>query len=214
MALTEKQAKWVDIAQWCLIFILIAICASICISKHRQQPKNEGGNDSVYTVIYNSQKIEELKKKNKALYDSLMVERNKKPESAIEIRYKYKYKTDTVTVDKFALREDSVYEYVSDNDTIRTEIGVKATDLKWVNVNATINDKFTIITRTDGNSNETTIGHSDNVEITGVDVWHKKKTFKDRFTVGPQVGVGWGFINNKPDVYVGVGVTVKLGKLK
>lgn len=214
MAVTERQRKCIDIVQWVLIFILIGICAVICAKNHRKQPQTEKGNDSVYTVIYESQKIEELKKKNKALYDSLVVERNKKPESAIEIRYKYKYKTDTVTVDKFALNEDSVYEYSSDNDTIKTEIALNAKDLKWVSVNATINDKFTIINRTDGNSNETTIGHSGNVEIVGADVWHKKKTFKDRLSIGPQVGVGWGFINNKPDIYVGIGGTIKLGKLK
>lgn len=36
------------------------------------------------------------------------------------------------------------------------------------------------------------------------------KKFKDRFHISPQLGVGYGLINKKPDVYVGFGVSYEL----
>lgn len=36
------------------------------------------------------------------------------------------------------------------------------------------------------------------------------KTFKDRFHISPQVGVGYGFINKKVDVYAGIGLSFDL----
>lgn len=36
------------------------------------------------------------------------------------------------------------------------------------------------------------------------------KTFKDRLHISPQVGVGYGFINKKVDVYAGIGLSFDL----
>lgn len=38
----------------------------------------------------------------------------------------------------------------------------------------------------------------------------KKKTFKDRFHIQPQVGVGYGLFNKKIDTYVGIGIGVDI----
>ena len=38
----------------------------------------------------------------------------------------------------------------------------------------------------------------------------KKKPFKDRIKVIPNVGVGYGLINKKPDIYIGVGIGYEL----
>lgn len=38
----------------------------------------------------------------------------------------------------------------------------------------------------------------------------RKKTFKDRFHIEPQVGFGYGLTNKKADIYVGVGLGVDL----
>lgn len=38
----------------------------------------------------------------------------------------------------------------------------------------------------------------------------KKKTFKDRFHIQPQVGVGYGLFNKKIDAYVGIGIGVDI----
>ena len=38
----------------------------------------------------------------------------------------------------------------------------------------------------------------------------RKKTFKDRFHIQPQVGVGYGLFNKKVDAYVGIGLGVDI----
>ena len=218
MKLTEKQKKYIDVAQWILVVLLLIICAVVYVGKKHGEDEKDIKKEETYIKIYESQKISELKKKNKALYDSLKVLSEYKPESAIEIRYKYKYKTDTLKVTQFIAKADSVnvgdslYTYVNDNDTIRTEVNISARKLNWTTVNATIKEKFTIINRTDGNTNQTTIGHSGNVDITGVDAWHVKKGYslKDHISIGPAVGVGYGVFTKKPDAYVGVTIGYKI----
>lgn len=214
MKLTDKQQRFIDIIQWVLIGFLMLLCFVVFIGNKNLKRERDIQREDTYIKIYESQKISELEKKNKALYDSLMKKSDKEPESAIEIRYKYKYKTDTIKVTEFVVSDDSIYHYSHDNDTVKTNIDIKAKDLDWCKVDAQINDKFTIINRTDGNENETTINHSSNVEITGVDAWHRKRTFKDRFNISVGVGVGYGIVHKQPDIFVGVTVGVKLGKNK
>ena len=45
-------------------------------------------------------------------------------------------------------------------------------------------------------------------------MWHKenKKKWYERFTVGPQVGLGYGTLHKNLDVYVGVGIGYKLNE--
>lgn len=214
MKLTDRQQKVIDVIQWILIIILLVICSIVYIGNKQVIKEKEIAKENTYIKIYESQKIAELEKINKALADSLKVKTDKTPESAIEIRYKYKYKTDTIKVTEFVVEEDSIYHYSNDNDTIKTDIDIKANRLEWCNVNATINDKFTIINRVNGDDVETAIEHSPNVDITNVDAWHKKTTFKDRISYGPSIGVGYGFINKKPDVFIGFTVTYNIGRKK
>lgn len=214
MKLTDRQQRFIDTIQWILIGFLMILCVAVFIGNRNLKKERDIQREETYIKMYESQKIAELEKKNKALYDSLMKKSDKTPESAIEIRYKYKYKTDTIKVTEFAVGNDSIYHYSHDNDTVKTNIDIKARDLEWCKVDAQINEKFTIINRTDGNENETTINHSSNAEITGVDAWHRKRTFKDRFNVSVGVGAGYGVFTHKPDMWVGVSVGVKLGKNK
>lgn len=214
MKLTDKQQKFIDAIQWLLIGLMVLLCMVVFIGNRNLKRERDIQREETYIKIYDSQRIAELEKKNKALYDSLMKKSDKEPESAIEIRYKYKYKTDTIKVTEFVVSDDSIYHYSHDNDTVKTNIDIKAKDLDWCKVDAQINEKFTIINRTDGNENETTINHSSNVEITGVDAWHKKRTFKDRLNVSVSVGPGYGLINKQFDIYAGVTVGIKLGKNK
>ena len=204
MALNVKYKKIIDIVQWVLITGLIALCVSVYIGKKTVERKHDIVKEETYIKIHESQTIEALKRKNKELHDSItaLSASGKEPESALQIVYKYKVRTDTITKEKFVMSEDSVYHYVKDNDTIRTEIDIKAKDLAWCKSNTEIKDKFTIINRTDGKENETTISHSGNVEIEKVDAWRKKTTFRDRITVGPTVGVGYGVINNKVGIKI------------
>lgn len=212
MALTERNKKWIDVIQWILIGVLVAACVIVFIGKKNIARERDIAKEEAYIKIYQTQTIEDLKKKNQELYDSITsLSAHGEPESALQIKYKYVTKTDTVTKTQFVQGKDSVYHYVSDNDTIRTEIDVKAKDFDWAKTSTTVNDKFTIITRKgDNGTMETTIGHSSNVEVEKVDAWRKKTTFKDRITVGPSVGVGYGVFNKKFDLYVGVSVGIKI----
>lgn len=214
MKLTDKQQKFIDIIQWVLIGVLMMLCVIVFIGNRSLKRERDIHREETYIRIYDSQKIAELEKRNKALYDSLMKKNDKTPESAIEIRYKYKYKTDTIKVTEFVVGNDSIYHYSHDNDTVKTNIDIKAKNVEWCKVDAQINEKFTIINRTDGNENKTTINHSPVVEITGVDTWHRKRTFKDRLNVSVGVGTGYGIFTRKTDIWVGVSIGVKLGKNK
>ena len=188
-----------------LLFVLAIACFVVFMGNRQIKREREIAKEETYIKIYESQTIEQLKKKNKELYDSLMVVSDKKPESAIVIKWKYKYITDTIYAESFTQDEDSVYHYVSDNDTVRTEIDVAARELAWLRINSTFNNKFMIINRLGQNNTvETTINHGPNIEIESVDAWHRKKTFKDRLFLGPSVNVGFDPFAKKPTVSVGV----------
>lgn len=219
--------KTIDIIQW--VFIVGLIAMLLVQSANYQQAKKdlvtaaEYNKQNTYVRIYESQKLNKLKKQNKELYDS--ISKLKDVESAIIVKFREHYNTDTITVDKFVLQHDTVfkngevkvdslYHYAQSNDTVNLNIDVKAQELKWITADFTISDKFMIINREKDGVNETTIHHSDNTEIEGTTMWHRQegKKWYQRFVISPQVGVGYGFFNKKPDVYVGVGVGYQIKK--
>ena len=167
-----SKQKLIDVIQWILIIGLSIVLLIGFIRQNEAFTKNaEYEKNNTYVKIYESQNISKLKKENKALYDS--IKKLKNVESAIEIRYKYRYKTDTVYLSKPVKQsalKDSVYDFRSDNDTVSYELKVKAKDVDWYSMNFAINDKFTIINRNDNDQNETTVIHSPNVSIEGVEV--------------------------------------------
>ena len=168
--------------------------------------------EQTYVKIYESQTIENLRKENRELYDS--IRRLNDVESAIEIRYKYKYVTDTITKTEFVYNtNDSIYHYHNDNDTITCDIDVKANNLEWIQNRFTINDRFMIINREKDGMNQTFINHGENTTVEAVDTWHriedKQKWYKN-FHLGIQAGFGYGVFNRKPDIFIGVGVSYDL----
>lgn len=206
MALLEKHKKWIDLLQWLLILLMVGVGIVVFLGDTNLKREREIKGNETYVKIHESQSIKALKKKNRELYDSLNVVSAYKPESAIQFKIKYKYKTDTIYKTEFITEyvyadngvvADSIYHYEKDNDTIKANIDVKAKELDWLTARWEINDKFQIINRTNGNLNETTINHSDNVEISDVTVWHKNKTFKDRLFLGPSVNAGYDPIQKK-----------------
>ena len=213
MKLSERTKKIIDIVQWiCIIFLLIICITGTALKKSDKFINSaEYQKEQAYVKIYESQNIDNLKKENKELYDS--IKNLKDVESAVEIKYVYKYSTDTIKVREFTQGTDSIYHYTVDNDTIACNIDAKATDLKWVKGNFTIKDKFTVINREKDNLNQTIINHSPNATVENVNTWHRvenKKRWYNNFHLGIQAGVGYGIISNKPDIYVGVGVTYVL----
>lgn len=195
------------IIQWLIIGILVLV-GCLGYYKHKNLiTKAEYQNGQTYVKVYESGNLNQLKKENKELYDSIKKLSN--VESAIEIKYRYKYITDTIKVTEFKyLEKDSLYHYVENNDTISMEIDLKAKDLQWFTNKITINDKFMIVNREIDGVNQTFVHHSPNTEIENIDVYHKDKNkWYNNFHFGVQAGVGFGLINKKTDIFVGVGVS-------
>ena len=207
--------KTIDALQWILIVALLAMLIIQGVNfkqvKKDLVTSEQYNKNNTYVRIYESQKLSSLKKQNQELYDSISNLQN--VETGMIIKFKEKYVTDTITVDKFIVKadsiaKDSVYHYTQSNDTVKLNIDIKAKDLKWCKTDLTIHDKFMIINREKDGVNQTSINHSANTEIEETTMWHKKnnKKWYQKFVISPQVGVGYGVFNKKPDVFVGVGI--------
>lgn len=203
-----KQQIW-DIIQWILIVLLLIACVYIDKKNYDLNNSLEFNMESTYTKIYDSQKIESLKAENKALYDS--IKHLKNVESVVEVRYKYYYNTDTVFVNNNdTTKKDSIYHYASNSDTISYNLDISANQVRWHKLDFTLNNKFLIVTKEKDGKVQTDI-NTDMGTIEGATMWHRKnKSFKDRFVIGPQVGGGYDFLNKRPTLYVGFGVTYDL----
>lgn len=203
-----KQQIW-DIIQWILIVLLLIVCVYIGKKNYDLNNSLEFKMGSTYTKIYDSQKIESLKAENKALYDS--IKHLKNVESVVEVRYKYYYNTDTVFVNNNdTTKKDSIYHYASNSDTISYNLDISANQVRWHKLDFTLNNKFLIVTKEKDGKVQTDI-KTDMGTIEGATMWHRKnKSFKDRFVIGPQVGGGYDFLNKRPTLYVGFGVTYDL----
>ena len=221
--------KTIDIIQWILIIGLAAMLIMQGLSYQRVRndlvTSEEYNKENTYVRIYESQKLDKLKRENRELYDSIA--KLKDVESGMVIKFVEHYNTDTITVDRFVIQRDtvkyllndsieyqkidSIYHYQQDNDTINLSIDVKAEALQWVNADFQIHAQFMIINREKDGVNQTFINHSDNATVENTTMWHRKNTEKwyNRFVISPQVGVGYGMFNKKLDVYVGAGVSYK-----
>lgn len=218
--------KTIDIIQWGFIIGLIAMFVIQGVN-YQQAKKDlvtsaEYNKENTYVRIYESQRLDKLKRENRELYDS--IKKLNDVESGMVIKFREHYVTDTIMVDKFVVQRDtirvvadnnkvyesvdSIYHYTQNNDTVNLDIDIKAKELQWCKADFTISDQFMIINREKDGVNQTLINHSDNATIESTTMWHRKDTKKwyQRFTISPQIGVGYGMINRKVDTYVGVGV--------
>ena len=218
--------KTIDIIQWGFIIGLIAMLVIQGVN-YQQTKKDlvtsaEYNKENIYVRIYESQRLDKLKRENRELYDS--IKKLNDVESGMVIKFREHYVTDTIMVDKFVVQRDtirvvadnnkvyesvvSIYHYTQNNDTVNLDIDIKAKELQWCKADFTISDQFMIINREKDGVNQTLINHSDNATIESTTMWHRKDTKKwyQRFTISPQIGVGYGMINRKVDTYVGVGV--------
>lgn len=218
--------KTIDIIQWGFIIGLIAMLVIQGVN-YQQIKKDlvtsaEYNKENTYVRIYESQCLDKLKRENRELYDS--IKKLNDVESGMVIKFREHYVTDTIMVDKFVVQRDtirvvadnnkvyesvvSIYHYTQNNDTVNLDIDIKAKELQWCKADFTISDQFMIINREKDGVNQTLINHSDNATIESTTMWHRKDTKKwyQRFTISPQIGVGYGMINRKVDTYVGVGV--------
>lgn len=104
-----------------------------------------------------------------------------------------KYSTDTL----LAINEE--------HDTIEVEAIIPITQKEY-------SDDSTYTAWVSGYKAELDSIHTYNKTITIEKFIEKKPSFWKRFAVGPQIGVGYDPINNKPSTYVGIGVTFNILK--
>ena len=154
--------KTIDSIQWGFIIGLIAML--VIQGVNYQQTKT-------YVRIYESQRLDKLKRENRELYDS--IKKLNDVESGMVIKFREHYVTDTIMVDKFVVQRDtirvvadnnkvyesvvSIYHYTQNNDTVNLDIDIKAKELQWCKADFTISDQFMIINREKDGVNQTLI---------------------------------------------------------
>lgn len=177
-----------------------------------------------YNKIYYETTINELKKTNKQLYDSLDASKNM-IDFLVQFNAKQEYKTgkviikhDTAYIDTTKVKDAKTFEYtnVNPNDTMNYKLKINSTEEpNWYSLDIKTSTKYTIVNKDYGNNtNHITIdGGNNTTDITDVTVFKKKKkTFWSRFGVGPSVTAGYDVINKNFGVMPGVSVTYNLTK--
>lgn len=177
-----------------------------------------------YNKIYYETTINELKKTNKQLYDSLDASKNM-IDFLVQFNAKQEYKTgkviikhDTIYEDTTKVKDAKTFEYtnVNPNDTMNYKLKINSTEEpNWYSLDISTSTKYTIVNKDYGNNtNHITIdGGNNTTDITDVTVFKKKKkTFWSRFGVGPSVTAGYDVINKNFGVMPGVSVTYDLTK--
>lgn len=211
--------KTIDRIQWGLILVLgIAMIFLGVRNKNIISDFEAYKKDGTYIRTYQSQTINELKKTNKDLYDSIKNIKNVK--QAMIVKYRYVYKTDTIIVDRLLQNpETKVYTFENKNDSLSYKLKVKANEIDWYNLDIKLNDNIMLINKESNGQNQITgKPTSSGGSIESIDIFNKKEpnpnAFFKRFSYGMQIGVGYGLITKQPDVYVGVGLNFRLNNLK
>ena len=179
-----------------------------------------------YNKIYYSKTFSDLKKENKELYDSLKKYKDKL-DIVIQFTHEKEYNTGQVT-NKPKIKDSVVYdtipvtipqiaktyEYTSEpNDTFQYKLNVNSfTEPNWYSIQAKIKNKFTIVNKEENGQNHITIDPENGGTITNPTVFkkEKKKSFLDRFAIGPSVTAGYDVVNKQWGVMVGASITFDL----
>lgn len=153
-----------------------------------------------YTKIYSSEDFSQLKKENKELYSQL---RDKESlVEAIKFEYKYKYEGKEHSIDN-SIQSDSCYRFQENTDTISYNLEIWATHIQKYKINFSLTNEFLITRQSIDNQNKIEINSQLPGKIQDVTVW-TKPIKKKRFGAGISIGVGYGLITKKPDIFIGV----------
>ena len=211
------KGKIIQIVQWLIILLLAISCFYLWRSakeSHKnliQEEMTFQKNENQTVNISNDNSLSELKKENKELYDS--IRKLSDVSEAIQIKYVTKREVDTVFIDNTYLSKDSVYHYAQTSDTINYKLDIKGKDVRWFKLGFSIQDSLMIVTRSYNGQNETTISHDSNTSISDATVFVPKKKFiqkvKENIYFGVGVGAGYGVINKKSDIYIGINAGIK-----
>ena len=111
MEKSKFTQKTIDIIQWIFIILLLSLLGiqGYNYKKINKQlvTSEEYNRQNTYIRIYESQKLNKLKKENKELYDS--ISKLKNVESGMIIKFVEHYNTDTIKVENFQLKRDTLY---------------------------------------------------------------------------------------------------------
>lgn len=208
-----NKQKVLNIIQWIAILLLSVACVCFWLKSRKSvvSDANYKKTDTQYVNILSDKTLNELKKTNEELYDSIKKLNNVK--EAIQIKYVTQYNSDTVYVGKYHQAKDSIYHYSQNNDTINYNLDINGNNVKWFKLDFSIQDNLMIVTRSKNGQNETTISHSEYTDINDVTVYVPKKNFgqklKEKLYFGVGVGAGYGLFNKKPDIYIGINAGIK-----
>lgn len=212
------SGKIFEIGKWVLIGVLSVLLIVLFKSNHDLESSFKSyKKDGTLMITSQSQTIGQLKKSNRELYDSIKNIADVK--QAAIIKYRYVYNGDTVYVNRevpIVSQKDSLYAFERKSDSISYKLNVKGTNIAWYKLNFTINDKLMLVNREKDGHNETSIS-TNGGQIVDANFFNKKDNrddFINRFSVGPSLGLGYGLISKKPDVYAGISITFRLNKLK
>ena len=223
----EKYSSWV-------IAILIVLIIGLVAYFNRELQKKQKEIDEIeytdttgtYHKIYYEKKFKELKKENRALYDSLKKYKDK-IDYIVQFYHEKEYNTgqvhtkpniiDSVVYDTIPYVVPQIaktYEYLSEqNDTFQYKLNVNSfTEPNWYSIQAKVKNKFTIVNKEEGGANHITIKQENGGTITNPTVWKKKekRSFLDRLSFGPGVTAGYDPINKQWGVVFGASATFDL----
>lgn len=184
-----------------------------------------------YNKIYTDGTFNDLKKENKALYDSLKAYKDE-IDFLVHFKYDKDYNTgkvitnNTVTKEivyvkdedgnyKEVIEEPVTYEYQNKpNDSI--EYKLKINSLKepnWYSLNVHVKDNITIVNKDKGDgNNQITIKTDNNADVSNTTVFKKKekKNIFNKIAIGPTIGYGYTFKSKKLEPYIGISVTYNI----
>lgn len=223
----EKYSSWI-------IAILIVLIIGLVAYFNRELQKKQKEIDEIeytdttgtYHKIYYEKKFKELKKENRALYDSLKKYKDK-IDYIVQFYHEKEYNTgqvhtkpniiDSVVYDTIPYVVPPIaktYEYLNEpNDTFQYKLNVNSfTEPNWYSIQAKVKNKFTIVNKEEGGANHITIKPDNGGTITDPTVWKKKekRSFLDRLSFGPGVTAGYDPINKQWGVVFGASATFDL----
>lgn len=223
----DKYSSWIIAF---LIIVIVGLVAYLNYKLHEKQKKIDEieftDTTGTYHKVYYEKKFKELKKENRELYDSLKQYKDK-IDYIVQFYHEKEYNTgqnnnkpvvkDSVVNDTGFIKIPNVsrtYEYTSEpNDTFQYKLNVNSfTEPNWYSIQAKVKNKFTIVNKEEGDVNHIVINPENGGTITDPTVWKKKdkKTFLDRFSVGPSVTGGYDIVNKQWGIMAGVSVTYNL----
>lgn len=209
-----NRSKWVVIIIW-LLSILLAIWLTKCYfgsDRTNVQDIEYVDSTGTYHKIYNDLDFEDIKKMNQDLYDSLKIYQDN-ISYLLQFDYHKHFSTGKIfTENHDTINTDSVktYDYFSEpNDTFQYHLQINSSkEPNWYSIEASINDKFTIVNKTyDDGTNHITIDSDGEIENPIIYKKTEKKSFFERFKIGPAVTVGYDPINRNFGMVIGFGVS-------